>query len=504
MAARIRSEGEARHTASLLTATLDATSDGILAVDKDGKVTTRNERFLEMWRIPHDLAQVGADGTLLAFILEQLEDPHAFLAKVRELYADPEAESFDILNFKDGRVFERDSRPQRVEGKSVGRVWSFRDITDARRASEALSMSEARLRAVIENASDVITITDRAGRYRFVSASVTHTLGYTPIELFGKRLFDFVHPEDAPRVQASIEDLAEGSESVSLNFRYLHKDGTWRDMESTRKNALDVPGIEGFVGIARDVTERRRFEREAQAHRDAAWRRERLSALGTLVAGVAHEINNPLTYVHGNLELAQMVAAEVASGAIDPKEGGDEVERLIKVALGGSERIGRITKALKTVGSQRQTTTRALVDLNGVVQNLVALLESNVPDNILLECALADQPVTVRADSAELHQVVLNLTKNAIESLSGKAGTVRLHVCKVGADASLTVTDDGPGIPVDVQANLFTPFYTTKIEGTGLGLSIIHTIVRDLGGDVGVESTPGAGATFRVRLPLAT
>lgn len=128
-----------RETLSLLSATLDSTADGILVVDLAGHITSTNSKFGEMWRIPEDALSSRDDETVLASVVEQLTDPDGFLAKVRGLYSQPEAESADVIEFLDGRVFERYSMPQRVGGQVVGRVWSFRDITDRKQLENQLA-----------------------------------------------------------------------------------------------------------------------------------------------------------------------------------------------------------------------------------------------------------------------------------------------------------------------------------------------------------------------------
>jgi anti-anti-sigma regulatory factor len=133
---------------SLLQATLEATTDGLLVVDHAGKVTSANHRFVELWRIPLALLESGDDRRVLAHVIEQLADPAAFTAKVMALYSDPLAESFDLLEFKDGRVFERYSRPQLLDGQPVGRVWSFRDITERRRAEQEAERSKLQAQVI--------------------------------------------------------------------------------------------------------------------------------------------------------------------------------------------------------------------------------------------------------------------------------------------------------------------------------------------------------------------
>jgi PAS domain S-box-containing protein len=135
-------EGEAESLVSLLRATLESTADGLLVVDREGRIATYNGQFATMWRIPSEVLSARDDQAAVTFVLDQLVEPERFLSKVRELYATPEAESFDTLQFKDGRTFERYSRPQWIDGHAVGRVWSFRDVTERRRTEEQLLQAQ--------------------------------------------------------------------------------------------------------------------------------------------------------------------------------------------------------------------------------------------------------------------------------------------------------------------------------------------------------------------------
>src|SRR6267378_7774704 len=153
-------EVDHRKSLSLLRATLESTADGVLVVDNLGKISTYNQQFAEMWRLPLHVLSSGKDEDALNFVLEQLKDPGQFRDKVNALYSIPGQESFDTIEFRDGRIFERYSRPQLVEGQTIGRVWSFRDVTEHRRAEEKLRESEERFRLIAENVGDLVAMVD--------------------------------------------------------------------------------------------------------------------------------------------------------------------------------------------------------------------------------------------------------------------------------------------------------------------------------------------------------
>lgn len=181
---QVSAENDLSEILSALRATLNATANGILVVNREGKIIHYNERFVEMWSLPAEVVASRDDARALAFVMDQIRNPEKFLRKVEELYQQPEAESFDWLEFKDGRVFERYSRPQRIGGRIAGRVWSFRDATVQRRGRERLHLQEAALDAVAE----AVIMLDSSGRIAEWYASAERLFGYTAMQARGRGL----------------------------------------------------------------------------------------------------------------------------------------------------------------------------------------------------------------------------------------------------------------------------------------------------------------------------
>ncbi|MBM3297309.1 MAG: PAS domain S-box protein, partial [Candidatus Aminicenantes bacterium] len=269
---RKRMEADLANSVSLLRATLESTADGILVVDREGRIAGYNRRFTLMWGIPEEIMSGGSDDAALEFVLGQLKEPGAFLNKVKELYARAEEESFDTLEFKDGRVFERYSRPQRTESGVIGRVWSFRDATERLRTEEALRKSERRFRELYENATIGLYQTTPDGRVTLANRSLVRMLGFDSFEELAARNLeeDGYHPR-YPRREFR-ERLEREGEVTGLESAWRRKDGSTIFVRESARLVRDAAGSPLYYeGTVEDVTERKKAE-EALGESEAYYR----------------------------------------------------------------------------------------------------------------------------------------------------------------------------------------------------------------------------------------
>ncbi|MFW5950487.1 MAG: EAL and GGDEF domain-containing protein [Gemmatimonadota bacterium] len=275
-----RAEERVERSVSLLQATLDSTTDGILVVDRSGRMVSYNRRFVEIWEVPEALLQAGDDHQAIRYVLEKLDDPQAFLDRVRSLYRDPARTGYDLLRFRDGRVVERYSRPQRLGQQIVGRVWTFRDVTEQKRMQQALISSERRYRRLFEESRHALYISTRDGAFVDVNRSMLELFGYSRRELL-KLSAGVLYAEDGGRER--FQEVIESEGSVrNLEIRLQAKDGRPLDclLTATARRGAGG-GVIGYEGIIEDVTERKRST-EALRQSEAYYRSLIENALDTI------------------------------------------------------------------------------------------------------------------------------------------------------------------------------------------------------------------------------
>ena len=306
-----RKTNELAHSLAMVRATLESTTDAILATDDSRKVTNRNHQYLAMWRIPPESQDEQDHRQLLKVVARQFSDPSQFLARVEDIYASSAPESYDLLELADGRVIERFSRIQFVDERNVGRVWTFRDITERRGAEEA----RLHLSAVVDSTDDAIVSKDLDGVIRSWNQAATRIFGYTPEEVIGKSITLLLPAERLHEEEEILRRLRRGQRVDHFETVRVHKDGRLIDVSVTISPIRSPSGqIVGASKIARDITERKRAEQQK------AELVERLAKLmsNTPLAVVEWDADFVVTRWSGQAEqLFGWTAAEVVGRRID-------------------------------------------------------------------------------------------------------------------------------------------------------------------------------------------
>ncbi len=481
---------------SLLQATIEATTDGTLVVDRERRVVVRNRRFLDLWKIPPDLADCPEDAPLLGYARNQLENPEEFIREVEEIYARPETESTGQIRCSDGRIFERYSVPQRIGETVVGRVWSFRDISERERLlRSALFLSDAtRLLASLE----VEQALDGVARI-----AVPYMGDGCAIDVFGaggpRRLVAIsrdartpISPELHPSVLAGHALVYQVGPISYLGVPLLMKDSlagaiTFCAAAHRRYQPRDVEVAEELGRRAALALDNARLYRRAQ---------EALRARDEFLSVAAHEIRGPLTAIH-------LAAQTIRKGKARP----ESLSNLLAIIEREDRRLSQFVDELLDlgrIGEGRLQLQYETVSLGEVVRDVGRRLDHELIRSRSSLSVVAEENIVGQWDRFRLEQVVNNLLSNAIKFGLGKPIEI-LTRARPGR-ALLIVKDRGIGIEPEILPRLFKPFERGVSErhygGLGLGLHIVKTIVEAMRGTVSVESAPETGTVFTVELPL--
>jgi two-component system NtrC family sensor kinase len=386
--------------------------------------------------------------------------------------------------------------PIRAGDGSIGQIGGFHvDITPQKRAEAELRASEARLSAFMSNAPIGMFVKGTDGRYVMANPEMARVMGRPAAEALGLTAAD-VFPSDTAAFIAAYDGELLLTGAAGIYEHHLAEREAYAWIMSIRFPIRDEGGaITHIGGFAVDITERKRIEAELDRQSALLHQNEKLSALGSLLAGVAHELNNPLSLVVGYAGLLEEMAPDDATR-----------ERAIKVRI-AADRCARIVRTFLAMARNKPRAPGPVV-LNEVVEAALDIVAYGLRTaDIEVERRLAPDLPLVRGDADQLHQVLANLLVNAQQALQTVPPPRRLRAA-TGTDGEgvwVAVTDNGPGIPAGIVNRIFDPFFTTKPQGvgTGVGLSVSHGIVAAHGGQILVESEPGAGSTFTVRLPRA-
>lgn len=491
-------ESEARYRA-LAEATMEA-----VCIHEGGRILDVNDAAVALFGYAReeamgmslgDLIDPSSHADMMADALALRDEPRTYLARRKDGSALPIEAAVRSCTYR--------GRPARVA--------VARDRSAETESAAAVRVSEERFRMVARATNDAIWEMDPATGDVVRGDTFAALFGYDPAEI-GRSVAwwrERVHPEDGPRIDAALEAFrASGAESYADEYRFRRADGSYAHVFDRSVLMRDARGAPvRVIGAMMDVTERRRMERKLEQS-------ARLASLGTLSAGVAHEISNPLSYVIANVRMVEerLLALSERLGVGERGEIGEALSASAS-ALGeareGAERVHRIVADLKTFARAEEADRRVPVDVRRVLEAAAHLSGHEVRRRARLSTVLGAAP-RVMANEARLGQVFLTLLRFAAQSIPPGAVAdheVRLSLGGAGDRVIVEIADTGPGLSADARARIFDPFFSVGARApgdhAGLGLSMCHALVTGLGGEIQVESELGRGTVFRVSLPAA-
>jgi PAS domain S-box-containing protein len=427
-----------------------------------------------------------------------------------------------MLSFRLLRAFTV-AETQRTELRDT--LESFKqEVLDRIRVEEALRESEEKYRTILNSIQEGYYEVDLSGNMLFCNASLCGIIGHAREKLVGMNNRQYMPAEAYKRVyETFLRVYSTGEATKAFDWEVVTRDGTKKIVEASVTLMRDAKGAPtGFRGVVRDITDRKRAEEQANLHQQQLMQASRMAALGVLVSGVAHEINNPTNFIMLNAPILRG-AWENALPILEEyfRENGDflmagmpysdmrqHMPRLLSGVEDGAGRIKQIVANLKTYVRGDAADMSRRVDVNAVIQSSISLISNvirNATSHFTLRCDPGLPPV--RGSFQRLEQVILNLVQNACQALTDKTQGILVATAldDAGENIQIRVRDEGVGMPAEDLARIREPFFTTKQEsgGLGLGLSISARIVEEHRGTMRFTSQPGAGTIVEITLPCS-
>ena len=518
MPGKISKEGnkETTYALAVTSATLEATADGILAIDETGRIISWNTKFLELWLIPQDLISLREAQRIRAWIARQLKEPEEYLKRIAEIEATAE-KSADLLELEDGRQIERYSEPISIEGAAVGRVWSFRDVTVRTQAD----LVSRRLAAIVDNSDDAIVGKDLSSIITSWNQGAQRIFGYTAEEMIGTSIKRLIPADRQDEEDKILTRLRRGERFDHFETIRVTKDGRELHVSLTISPIKDARGnIVGASKIARDITDRKLAEAALKAAQKAAeaanaekaqlLESERLARAEAerasrikdeFLATLSHELRTPLnavlgwsTILRGRENLDQEMTQALETIDRNARIQGQIIEDLLDMSRIISGKVRLDVQPL---------------DLPGILLEAVDTMRTSASTKgVRLQTVIDPLNATILGDPNRLQQVFWNLLSNSIK-FTPKHGRIQILLQRVNSHVEVSVIDTGEGISPDFLPYIFNRFQqadastTRRYGGLGLGLAIVKNLVELHGGTVRAKSGGvGKGATFIVSLPL--
>ncbi|MEJ2739342.1 MAG: PAS domain S-box protein, partial [Dehalococcoidia bacterium] len=484
---RKRNEQELRQSQEKLMRIFQSVGDGISVTDLKGIFTEVNEKTLQLHGYSDASEMIGKNG--IEYIAPEDRE------RVNQYYRQVPirgANNMEITMLrKDGSTFMAEVNTSIIRNSTnepTGVISIVRDITERKKAEEELKMRAL----LLDNATDAIALYDLDKNLHYINKTGEKIYGYSKDELLQMKLEDIFASKGKQVKIADVKKLLKtGYLAFEMNIK--SKKGALIPAEF-HISLVEINERKYALAVVRDISSRKKAEEERRQLEQKAQRTSQLASVGEMAAGIAHEINNPLTSVIGYAQLLMK------------KDIPEDIKEDISIIHEGAQRVSGIVNRMLTFARQRKP-KREYSDINSIIETTLELREYSLRNNNIkvVRQFAPDLPMTV-ADNGQLQQVFLNIIVNAETEMKlahGK-GTLIIKTRTKGRKIQISFTDDGPGIAKELLARLFDPFFTTREvgQGTGLGLSVCHGIISEHGGQIYVESVQGKGATFTVELPV--
>jgi two-component system, cell cycle sensor histidine kinase and response regulator CckA len=476
---------EEREKEMRFTALFETLQEGVYFSTPEGKLLDANPALVSMLGYAEKKDLLAVDPSALNFepgqpVLGRAVDDRGGV-RTREIKLRRKDSSPAIFLDSSRAVWDTSGNIIRYQGTLV-------DITEKRRMELQLAQQEEFRRRLLESFPDLILVVDLKEHYTFVSSRVRELLGYAPNDMLGKKISDLEN--QSPELAALYRSVISGQQPfASAEYSARHRDGSWRTMRASGSKLVDAEGtISGAIISVRDITLERKLEQQVVQS-------ERLAAMGAMIGGVAHELNNPLTSILGVSELLQDAETNETS------------RKQLAMLQQQARRAAEIVQNL-TYFSRPPAPGKSAINLVEIVERTLnlhaySLRKNNITVDFLKETGVPP----ALGDPHQLMQVFLNLIMNAEQAIreARDRGTLRIRTGRNEHSAWVSFHDDGPGIPKENLPSIFDPFYTTKRpgRGTGLGLSICKSVMKEHNGSVEAANAPDGGAVFTVTLPVA-
>ncbi|MBU5612986.1 PAS domain S-box protein [Geomonas sp. Red51] len=481
---------------------------GLAAIDRDER-----SRALQKWLFVEDMRWrptrtfiVGSVAVLLALLLVGAAYANYALQKVVRSRTESLREE----------LREREKAQQALKALSVQLEDRVRDrtadlereVTERTRSEQAVAASEQRFRELFQNVADPVYIADARGRILDANEQACHELGFTREELLSKSIgdLDAINNDDG-KVARQFDSFPL---SASVTFETVHRreDGTTFPAE-VKVRRIDLEGRHAVIGVARNISERKRAEEERIRLEQQLLHAQKLESLGVLAGGIAHDFNNILTSIMGNAELAQLRLPPASPAC-------ENLQRIEASAV----RAADLARQMLAYSGKGKFVIES-IDLNRLLQEMGHMLQVAISKKVVLRYHLSQKLPAIEVDATQIRQIVMNLVINASEAIGDRDGVIAVSTgcieCQEqylkdpwlidpipeGSYVALEVCDTGCGMDQETLARIFDPFFTTKFTGRGLGMAAVLGIIRSHKGAIKVYSEPGRGTSFKVLLPVA-